>query len=107
MSCTLLPITVYILYIFSKNAPDIYEHIRMIRLLRVIYITGKKKVKGVVVPPSAPRRDLGLYWGYTVRLASSLSTVFTQGPHNGGYDLTIGTSERGTSVDNFTMPHYQ
>lgn len=29
--------------------------------------------KGVVVAPHVPRTEAGLYWGYTVRLASCLS----------------------------------
>ena len=55
---------------------------------------GSQELLGQVAP-SAPRTKLGLYWGYTVRLADSLSSVFTQSPFKGGYDHTIGTSERG------------
>ncbi|XP_041826358.1 putative methyltransferase C9orf114 homolog [Melanotaenia boesemani] len=55
--------------------------------------------KGVVVAPHVPRTEGGLYWGYTVRLASCLSSVFTESPYKEGYDLTIGTSERGSSLD--------
>lgn len=47
------------------------------------------------VHPSAPREEAGYYWGYTVRRSPSLSAVFTECPHDGGYDLSIGTSERG------------
>lgn len=50
------------------------------------------------VAPSAPREEAGYYWGYSVRSASALSAVLTESPHDGGYDLTFGTSERGTSV---------
>ncbi len=60
---------------------------------------AKKKLRGQVVSPSAPRAESGLYWGYSVRLARSLSAVFAGCPYRGGYDLTVGTSERGTSVD--------
>ncbi|XP_037548171.1 putative methyltransferase C9orf114 homolog [Nematolebias whitei] len=66
-----------------------------------------KLYKGVVVAPHVPRTEGGLYWGYTVRLASSLSSVFTQSPHKGGYDLTIGTSERGTNVDQATLSPFK
>lgn len=58
-----------------------------------------KVIKGKVVPPSAPRTEEGLYWGYTVRLADSLSSVFTKSAFKGGYDFTVGTSERGENVD--------
>jgi predicted SPOUT superfamily RNA methylase MTH1 len=53
--------------------------------------------------PGAPRDEGGLYWGYTVRLARSLAEVVTGSPHGrvaggAGYDLTIGTSERGVDA---------
>ena len=52
------------------------------------------------VAPSAPREEAGYYWGYSVRSASSLSAVLTECTFDGGYDLTIGTSERGVPVSN-------
>ena len=59
----------------------------------------KKLIQCKVVPPSEPRTESGIYWGYTVRLASSLSQAIAKSPFKGGYDLTVGTSERGSSVD--------
>ena len=60
------------------------------------------------VHPSVPREESGYYWGYTVRRCPSLSTVFTECPHDGGYDLSIGTSERGEPLShllrNFGTP---
>ena len=50
------------------------------------------------VAPSEPREKQGWYWGYSVRLAESLSAVLTECPFDGGYDLTFGTSERGVAV---------
>ena len=50
------------------------------------------------VAPSAPRVEAGYYWGYNVRSASCLSAVLTECPFDGGYDVTIGTSERGVPV---------
>lgn len=50
------------------------------------------------VAPDEARSSGGYYWGYSVRTASSLSTVLTEAPFPGGYDVTIGTSERGTSI---------
>lgn len=50
------------------------------------------------VSPSDPREDAGYYWGYTIRSAPSLSTVLTECPFEGGYDLTFGTSERGAPL---------
>ncbi len=61
---------------------------------------GKKLLQGKVVSPSAPTILDGTYWGYRVRMASSIKEIFDDAPYNGGYDLKIGTSERGNlSVD--------
>lgn len=60
---------------------------------------GSKKLNGIIVPPSLPSVETGVYWGYTVRIAQSLGEVFSQAPYPEGYDLTIGTSERGDSID--------
>lgn len=60
------------------------------------------------VAPSEPRELAGYYWGYTTRLASSLSAVFTEcswisnggeGEMDNGYDVSIGFSERGSALD--------
>lgn len=50
------------------------------------------------VDPSVPRIDGGYYWGYTTRRCNSLATVFEECSYEGGYDLSIGTSERGVSI---------
>ncbi|XXH02588.1 hypothetical protein Hte_008966 [Hypoxylon texense] len=50
------------------------------------------------VDPSAPRTEGGYYWGYSVRRCSSLANVFEECAFEGGYDLSIGTSERGISI---------
>ena len=68
------------------------------------------RIRGKVVSPSAPREDDGMYWGYTTRLASSINAVFDNCPFEGGYDLKIGTSERGdVSVDDkkFSLPAFE
>lgn len=70
----------------------------------IIYFAAeKKKLKGQVVSPATPQKEADLYWGYNVRLASSLGAVFTECPYKSGYDLTIGTSERGSNIDTFTQ----
>ena len=56
-------------------------------------------MKGKIVSPLEPRVLAGLYWGYNVRLARSLGAVFTECPYKDTYDLRIGTSERGSPVD--------
>jgi predicted SPOUT superfamily RNA methylase MTH1 len=51
----------------------------MCLLTIIIYFTAeKKKLKGQVVSPSTPQKEADLYWGYNVRLASSLGAVFTE-----------------------------
>lgn len=47
------------------------------------------------VHPTAPRTEAGYFWGYSVRKCSSLSKVFTESAFDDGYDMSIGTSERG------------
>ena len=51
-----------------------------------------------------------MYWGYNVRLAAGLSAVLTECPWPDGYDLIVGTSERGSHrVDShaFRLPAFQ
>lgn len=51
------------------------------------------------VNPNDPREEAGYYWGFNVRKAGSLGEVFTECAYEGGYDVTIGTSERGIDVE--------
>lgn len=67
-------------------------------------------IHGTVVSPSAPRENDGTYWGYTTRMATSINAVFDECPFEKGYDLKIGTSERGdksTDDKNFQVPKYE
>ncbi|KAK5046641.1 hypothetical protein LTR84_007402 [Exophiala bonariae] len=50
------------------------------------------------VAPSTPREETGYYWGFNVRSCKSLSTVFTECPFDGGYNVSFGTSERGEAL---------
>ncbi|KAI8619037.1 putative RNA methyltransferase [Chytriomyces sp. MP71] len=50
-------------------------------------------VPAAVVSPSFPRESMGVYWGYTVRLAGSIGKVLSESSYGGGYDATIGISE--------------
>ncbi|KAM0721547.1 hypothetical protein Q7P37_002472 [Cladosporium fusiforme] len=56
--------------------------------------------EGEAVAPDTPREEAGYYWGYSVRQAGSLGGVFTECPFDGGYDMSVGTSERGVTVAN-------
>ena len=57
------------------------------------------------VQPSAPREKDGYYWGYSLRAASSISSVLTECPFDGGYDITVGTSERGIPISEIQPPN--
>ena len=59
----------------------------------------ERAICGEAVSPDEPREEGGYYWGYNVRKASALSDVFTECTFEGGYDMTIGTSERGVDVE--------
>ncbi|XP_010546891.1 PREDICTED: putative methyltransferase C9orf114 [Tarenaya hassleriana] len=52
-----------------------------------------------VVSSSKPREEAGMYWGYRVRYASNISSVFHECPFQGGYDYLIGTSEHGLVIN--------
>lgn len=62
---------------------------------------------GKAVSPDTPRLADGLYWGYQVRLANSFGEVFTKSSYKGGYDLTLGTSERGELAHEIQLPSFK
>ncbi|KAG0323990.1 hypothetical protein BGZ99_002298 [Dissophora globulifera] len=69
----------------------------------------QKYFMGTVVSPKTPREETGYYWGYQVRLADTISKVFTESPYPNGYDLTIGTSDKGTPLTpavSSSIPHF-
>lgn len=57
-----------------------------------------KKIRGKIVSPLQPRLETGVYWGYTVRIAKTFSDIFTKSVYANGYDLTVGTSDKGTNI---------
>ncbi|CBQ69820.1 conserved hypothetical protein [Sporisorium reilianum SRZ2] len=60
--------------------------------------------RGQVVSPREPVEHRGWYWGYSVRLAPSLSSVLTTNPFaSEPYDLVIGTSERGVPLTDLAL----
>ena len=65
---------------------------------------GLKDKTAEPTSPDAPREEAGYYWGYAARQASSLSNVFTECPYDGGYDMSIGTSERGVPLGSLSQP---
>lgn len=57
------------------------------------------------IHPAAPRTAGGYFWGYSVRKAPSVSAVLTEGPYEEGYDMSIGTSERGLPISQAFPEH--
>ncbi|CAO1619806.1 unnamed protein product [Sympodiomycopsis kandeliae] len=76
----------------SSSPPDIGTRVTVEMPSRSSDSTGK------LVSPRAPIQQKGLYWGYSVRVCSSLSQVFTHCSFTSEYDLVMGTSERGDSL---------
>jgi predicted SPOUT superfamily RNA methylase MTH1 len=74
---------------------SLLRNVRIPENTRVTLRLGSTNEECEAVAPTAPREESGFYWGYTVRKCSSLSTIFTECPFDGGYDLSYGTSERG------------
>lgn len=67
----------------------------------IVNVKRRRSIKAKVVSPSEPRTKSGLYWGYSVRTADSLSQALDDCPFAEEYDLKIGTSERGDTVQSF------
>ena len=42
-----------------------------------------------------------------MRLAANFGAVFIQSPYDQGYDIMVGTSERGTSVDSLDLKPFK
>ena len=67
-------------------------------------------VQGTAVAPTAPREQDGTYWGYSTRFAASFSKVWSECTYEGGYSLSIGTSERNSEsiIDpSFALPEFK
>jgi predicted SPOUT superfamily RNA methylase MTH1 len=60
-------------------------------------------LEAIMCSSALPREENGYYWGYTTRRAASISDVLNQCEYTGGYDMTIGTSERGVPIQSI-MP---
>ena len=71
---------------------------------------GAQRAQAKAVAPSAPREQDGTYWGYTTRLAPTLSAVWSECPYPGGYSLSVGTSERNSESvldPSFALPKFE
>ena len=78
---------------------------------RVTVAMSRDNTAGRLVSPTTPRQKDGWYWGYQVRIAPSISKVWSQCPFSESkYDLIIGTSERGdilTDTLKSKIPRYK
>ncbi|KAK6439267.1 hypothetical protein LTR95_004523 [Oleoguttula sp. CCFEE 5521] len=70
-----------------------------VKLEEQLQVDTTKEPRGIAVSPDLPREEGGYYWGYSVRQVSSLGAVFTECAYDGGYDISIGTSERRQPVN--------
>ncbi|CAE8632251.1 unnamed protein product, partial [Polarella glacialis] len=68
---------------------------------------GPQPSRGVAVSPREPTTRMGIYWGFQTRIATTLKAVFEECPYEGGYDLSIGTSERGESLGLSGLPRFK
>eukprot|EP00929_Paragymnodinium_shiwhaense_P121211 TRINITY_DN93375_c0_g1_i1.p1 TRINITY_DN93375_c0_g1~~TRINITY_DN93375_c0_g1_i1.p1 ORF type:complete len:382 (+),score=107.28 TRINITY_DN93375_c0_g1_i1:101-1246(+) len=64
-------------------------------------------LRGVPVDPREPTTKSGLYWGFQTRIASNVRAIFDECPYAAGYDMTIGTSERGEALGLNKIPKFQ
>ena len=80
---------------------EIDENVRV-----TIKLDGNDRRFGQPTAPSEPREKMNMYWGYETRIAKSLVEVFTDAAvEDKGYDLVIGTSERGTDINKAFLNH--
>uniref|UniRef100_T1IZG1 Uncharacterized protein n=1 Tax=Strigamia maritima TaxID=126957 RepID=T1IZG1_STRMM len=78
-----------------------------LRVTVEVLSSGGKKRKGRVIDPQILRSKYGIYWGYNVRLAESLGAVFKRCPYEGGYDVTIGTSDKGVPLNEVQLSEFR
>ncbi|GIY08232.1 putative methyltransferase C9orf114 [Caerostris extrusa] len=71
------------------------------------FFVTKRHFKGKAVSPTTPYKKDNIYWGYDVRSAKDLKAVLSESPFKGGYDLTIGTSDKGQNVDTVVIPKFK
>eukprot|EP00887_Chlorella_sp_A99_P003984 scaffold11.g3984.t1 len=72
-------------------------------------VNGQQVLEAQLVLPTAPREEGGLYWGYVTRIAPTLEDMLRCPFSGGGYDLTLGTSERGerTPARDLRLPRFR
>uniref|UniRef100_A0A0N5ADZ2 Methyltransferase C9orf114 homolog n=1 Tax=Syphacia muris TaxID=451379 RepID=A0A0N5ADZ2_9BILA len=81
------PLTRITYYLFKKKYYDI------------IFLCAKR-YRGKLISPQRVRHRAGIYWGYNVRIAGSLSEALKGQPE---YNYIIGTSEHGTPLEELSL----
>lgn len=69
---------------------------------------NSNKHLGTVVTRSTPLEEHGIYWGFSTRFASDIGAAIEESPYEDGYDVIIGTSDKGDSVyeDGYEIPKF-
>lgn len=62
-----------------------------------------KFYSGTVVSQNEPLEKTGSYWGYQVRVATSIQAIFDECPYDGGYDLKINCTKQGKDLDEIDL----
>jgi len=97
VSTRLLPNTRVTLRFPSPNPPPNFSLLQAPRWYGPD--AAEPEFRAEVVDANDPKEKDGYYWGYEVRTAANLTRVFAGCPYEGGYDITIGTSERGKPLN--------
>ncbi|KAL0489365.1 methyltransferase [Acrasis kona] len=74
------------------------------------YKEDKDIFHGKLVSSQDPKNKQGIYWGYSVRIANSLSAAISECPHSTGYDVVVAAAqEGGRSVDDddYELPYFK
>lgn len=89
-------------------AQEVEKNVRLtVKINRESWDAGEA-ITGKPVSPEDPRTKKGLYWGYKTRVAASLKEALEGSSYDEGYDLMVGTSERGQVVDHeFKLPKFK
>jgi predicted SPOUT superfamily RNA methylase MTH1 len=59
---------------------------------------GRSYLMGSACRPTKPRQEAGIFWGFQIRIASTLNSVFSECPYEEGYDCKIGTTTKVSAV---------
>ncbi|GFT37907.1 putative methyltransferase C9orf114 homolog, partial [Nephila pilipes] len=69
--------------------------------------SNEKHMRGKAVSRMTPLELENCYWGFSVRFAHDLNSVFSKCPFEGGYDVRIGISNKGENYEKVAFPTYR